>query len=276
MMLGDYLAPSNGAVADADAFVSGNPDGPWNFSLAEISLFNRNEWAHTQPFLPGHDDDPADPSTWSVTNPSYIADYVPRFYQFGPGDMIPIYNLGEIWFDATTGTWRGDAEVPLAWDTSKLTLLDPADASNPLLFDPTTGEPRASVLQLTPNGGWMSDEMLEAVIEHFMDDHPHGTPMQIDGLLYTNNAIFGVVPRGGAMKGQMVVNGSVVCADLGLLAPGYLNPQGAGTSANPPSSPYAVGLRVNYDQRTRTMLNVTNPYSVTIKRALWNPSINVQ
>ncbi|MBL8858944.1 MAG: hypothetical protein JNL28_10595 [Planctomycetes bacterium] len=276
MMLGDYLAPSGSVSAEQNAIVTGGVGGGFNFSLAEISLFNRTEWAHTQQYLPGPGQDKLDPSTWTVVNPSYIANYVPRYYHFGPGDEIPIYNLGNLYFDPTTGTWHGDAEVPLSWDTTKLTLLDPNDLSNPALYDPVTGAPRATVLSLAPDGDWISEQMLETLIENLSVNHVYGTPMQIDGLLYTNNAIFGVVPRAGPMKGQMVVNGSLVCADLGLLVPGYHSPSTAGTSKNVVNSPFAVGLRLNYDKRTKTMLNVTNPYSVTISRTLWNPIANVQ
>ncbi len=276
MMLGDYLAPSSGVSAEELAIVTGGSDGAFNFSLSEVSLFNRTEWAHTQQYLPGPGQDHADPSTWTVPNPGYIADYLPRYYQFGPGDEIPIYNLGNLYFDASTGTWHGDSEVPLSWDTSKLTLLDPNDLSNPALYDPVTGEPRAVIASLAPADGWISEAMLESAIESLEEHHTAGTPMQIDGLLYTNNAIFGVVPRDGPMKGQLVVNGSLVCPDLGLLAPGHRSVATEGTAANVPNSPYAVGLRLNYDKRTKTMLNVTNPYSVTISRTLWNPIANVQ
>ncbi|MDZ4772957.1 MAG: hypothetical protein SGI72_07455 [Planctomycetota bacterium] len=269
MMLGDYLAPSSSL--SADAIVTGGSDGAFNFSLSEISLFNRTEWAHTQPYLPGPGQDHADPSSWTVPNPGYIADYLPRYYQFGPGDEIPIYNLGSLYFDANSGTWHGDSEVPLWWDPTKLTLLDPNDPTNPALFDPITGEPRAVISSLAPKDGWISEALLASAIESLEAHHVAGTPMQIDGLLYTNNAIFGVVPRAGPMKGQLIVNGSLVCPDLGLLAPGHVNTSGMGTSANVNGSPFAVGLRLNYDKRTKNMLNVTNPYSVTISRTLWNP-----
>jgi hypothetical protein len=272
MMLGDYLAPSAGAGAGSNAVVTGGPDGQFNFSLAEITLFNRTEWAHTQEFLPGEGEDNSDPSTWHAHNPGYIPGYVPRYYQFGPGDQIPIYNMGDLYFDPVSGTWRGDAEVPIAWDPAKLTLLDPADTSNPLLYDPATGAPLATVHDLAPHDGWISEQMLEAAIENLGAHHPNGTPMQIDGLLYTNNALFGVVPRSGPMGGQMIVNGSLVCADLGLLAPGHYAGAGSvGSPGNVPGSPFAVGLRLNYDKRTRSMLNVRNPNSVTIRRTLWNP-----
>lgn len=274
MMLGDYLAPTGDDGGADSTIVSGNPDDAFNFSLAEITLFNRTEWAHTQPFLPGLHADHDDPSTWTVPNPGYVEGYVPRYYQFGPGDMIPIYNLGNIFFDAATDTWRGDADVPLSWDPTRITLLDPADTANPLLYDQSTREPIATVLSLAPASGWMSEAMLESAIETLKSQHATGTPMQIDGLLYTNNAVFGIVPRDGPMKGQMVVNGSLVCADLGLLAPGYLSSNGAPGTV--PGSPFAVGLRLNYDRRTKTMLNVKNPYSVTIARTLWNPIAGVQ
>ncbi|MDP6519524.1 MAG: hypothetical protein QF411_06465, partial [Planctomycetota bacterium] len=99
--------------------------------------------------------------------------------------------------------------------------------------------------------------------------------MEIDGLLYTNNAIFGIVSRVGPMRGQLLVNGALVCADLGILAPSFYNPGGSGGANNVPGSPYAVGLRLNYDRRVKGMLNVTNPNQVVLKRTLWNPTVDV-
>lgn len=274
VLIGDYLMPSPSLAPGADEIVTGNPDSPWNFPLAEVSLFNRGEWARTQPMLPGPGDDVRDPSTWTVTNPTYDADYVPRYYQFGPGDMVPIYNLGNIYFDASTNTWIGDAEVPLGWNPDQITMVDPNDTTNPILYDPATGEPRAALLTLTPRDGWITDELQERAIEEFKAEHPTNTPVQIDGLLYTNNAIFGIVPRVSPMKGRLEVNGSLICPDLGLLAPGKRASAGTPASSLVPGSPYQVGLRVNYDKRTKQMLNVDNPNQVVMKRTLWNPTAN--
>jgi len=276
MLMGDFLASSNND-GDGHEYVTGSSDGPFNFSLAEITLFNRTEWAHTQPLLPGYGQDTSDPSTWTVPNPSYIAGYVPRYYQFGPDDEIPIYNKGHVYFDPTTGTWKGDSEVPLTWNEEQLTLLDPNDTQDPRLYDPVTGQMLATLLNLTPEGGWITDEHLQDVIETLTAQHTANTPLQVDGLLYTNNAIFGVVPRASRYAGQMVVNGSLVCADLGLLAPG--RPIGSNVGANGTgvlNSTYSVGLRLNYDKRTKSMIHVKNPYSVTIQRTLWNPVANLQ
>lgn len=264
MMVGDYLDPSVFQNHADDAIVDGTPNSPWNFTLAEIAIFNRSEWSYTQPTLPG-------PHGTTVTNPKYKgADYVPRFYQFGPGDVIPIYNLGGQYFDTATGTWRGP-EAALSWDMSMLTLVDPNDHTNALLYDQATGAAKASVLQSTSTGGWLSDQVYENAMEAWKSTQASGTPMKIDGLLYTNNAIFGIVHRSDRMQGQLEINGSLVCADLGLLAPGKLSSATQGTDANLPGSPYKIGLRLNYDGRTKDMLNVQNPNQVTIKRALWTP-----
>ncbi len=277
IMIGDYSKPAalqvdgTYVVPDKYAYVSGDSDGEWNFVLAELSLFNRAEWAKTQPFLPGPGEDKASPT---VPNPDYVAGYVPRYYTFGEGDNVPIYNLGDIYFDATTGTWVGDEEVPLSWNLDMLSVADPDDTANPLLYN-LDGTPKAVVRQLTPTDGWITDWMYKLSIEYFEDSRVLYDPMRLDGLLYTNNAIFSLTHRISPMAGRMVVNGALVCADLGLLAPGFPNPSGVGTKNNPPGSPYATGLQLNYDRRVKDMLNVANPWQVKIKRTLWNPTANM-
>jgi len=273
VLIGDFLQPG-GTPGDPHDIVTGGADGGWNFALGQISLFNRGEWARTHPVLPGPGESLNDPSTWSVPNPGYQADYLPRYYQFGAGDQIPIYNRGGLYFDADSGTWVGDAEVPLAWDPDLMTILDPSDTSEAALYDPATGAPRATVLPLTPEGSWISDTLLERAIEDFRAEHEAGQPLRIDGLMYTNNAIFGLVYRRDSTEGRMEVNGALVCADLGLLAPGKRGTAGTPASELVPGSPYRVGLRVNYDKRTKGMINVTNPFQVTMKRTLWNPTAN--
>ena len=86
---------------------------------------------------------------------------------------------------------------------------------------------------------------------------------------------FTIVHRISPMLGRMQVNGSLVAADIGMLAPGIYNPMGAGTDSNIPGSNFAVGLRLNYDKRVKNMLNIGNPFQVQIKRTLWNPTANV-
>jgi hypothetical protein len=274
MMIGDYLKPMASANPGPTSIVTGNPDGPWNFTLAEMSLFNRTQWAHTQPKLPGPGQDHSNPASWTVDNPTYLGpNFVPRYYQFGAGDVVPIFNLGDSYFDASTGTWLGSNDMPVSWDMSLLTLANPNNHNDPILYNLSNGQPIAVIDQATPTNGWISNTAQKAELSNFEAAHPQGTPLQIEGLMYTNNAIFGIAPFGDAnYNGQVSVNGALVCADLGMLAPGYVNPGGAG---NLPNSPYSPGLRLNYDKRTKGMLNVKNPNQVTLKRSLWHPTANI-
>lgn len=273
---------------DSASFLAGDYGQGWSFALAELSLFNRAEWAKTQPVLPGLGEDNTDPSTWTEVNPHYEAGYVPRYYGYGDGDAIPIYNKGDLYYDPATDNWVGDFEVPLGWehvgtdgmgnpivDDPQLTLADPTDPNDPLLYD-AFGDSIAAISTVDHNGGWITSNMYKISVEWFEDNRLVGGPMNIDGLLYTNNAIFGLVNRAGnTANGQMIVNGALVASDLGLLVPGFYNAAGVGTDANVPGSRYATGLQLNYDRRVKNLLKISNPNQVVIKRTLWNPTANV-
>ena len=281
ILIGDYLrpqafvSPAQYDIIDGQQPPAGSSNydrrRAWNFALAEASLFNRVEWSHTQALLPGFGEDPTDSSTWTAPNSGYDPEYYPRYYQFGEGDEIPIYNLGGLYFDVASGTWRGGTEVPLKWTTNLLTIWDPDDTSNPELYDPVTGDPRAAISALEPASGWLSGPMQKQAIEDFEAAHAYDSPLEIDALLYTNNAIFGIAHKGDRMRGQLLVNGALICADLGVLAPGRKSNSGFGGPNNVPGSPYRIGLRLNYDRRVRGMIDIENPEKVHIKRVLWNP-----
>jgi len=268
--------------------ISGNPDtgdvmvDPWSFALAEISLFNRDEWAKTQPTLP-------DQTGNQVANPGYVADYIPRYYHYGEDTTIPIYNrtdpyvdsggntVHRHYFDPARGTWiTPDVldEVPLGWDTNKLTYADPSNPADPILFN-GDGSTRAVTSHMLHGDGWMDPAVYKAGVEYFESQLSSDTPFRVDGLLYTNNAIFGIVNRNTPMKGRMIVNGGLVAADIGLLVPGRYALAGDDPHERSPESNYAIGLQLNYDVRTKEMLNVVNPLQVQLKRTLWNPTANL-
>ncbi len=287
VLIGDFYRPSilqaDGSIVmpAAGDMIEGNPVngdgsvGAWSFSLAEMSIFNRAEWARTQEFLPASSAEAAGPSSgWTASNPGYDPAYVPRYYGHGPGDVIPIYNKGELYYDVSTGTWRGDSEVPMHWDSSLLSYADPTDPTDPFLFA-ADGSSKAVTTTMTPTAGWISDTIYKAGLAYMEARHPFGEPMKIDGLLYTNNAIFTLVSRYSRMVGRMVMNGSLVAADLGMLVPGIRDSNNI-LSNHSPNSNYAIGLQLNYDKRVKDMLNVKNPNRVQMKRTLWNPTANIQ
>jgi hypothetical protein len=277
VMIGDYLKPSalqpdgSWVMPGQFDFISGDSGGEWSFSLSEMSLFNRSEWMKTQPMLPGSPGE-ADlpPAQWTAVNPQYDPNHVPRYYAHGPGDEIPIYNRGNVYFDTATETWRGDIEVPFFWDASKLSYADPTDPSDPYLFD-AGGNAIAVPYTVTPKDGWISDDMYKIGTWYFENNRPGG-PMKLDGLFYTNNAIFTLVSVTlPTTRGRVIINGALVASDIGMLAPGFANGQGNVS----PLSGYAIGLQLNYDARVKRLLNVKNPWQVTLKRTLWNPTRNV-
>ena len=281
ILIGDYLRPQAFVMPDQYDIVTGEYPGAgtsnyerreaWNFAIAEAALFNRVEWARTQQLLPAEGEDTDDPATWTAPNPGYDPNYYPRYYQFGEGDEIPIYNKGDLFFDVLTGSWHGDDEVPLKWTENKLSIWDPDDITNPELYDQVTGDPVAAISALEPAQSWLSGPMQKQAIEDFEVSHAYDTPLEIDALLYTNNAIFGIAHKADTMRGQLLVNGALVCADLGVLAPGRKYWSGFGGPTNVPGSPYKVGLRLNYDRRVRGMIDVESNDRVRLKRVLWNP-----
>ncbi|MBK7641536.1 MAG: hypothetical protein IPJ19_00575 [Planctomycetes bacterium] len=284
LMIGDYLGAgtlgggggnSGKGKGGNTAIVDGTPSSTFNFALSELANFNRTEWTYTQPLLPDKGQDPTKPATWTVVNPTYKgADYIPRFYQFGPGDSIPIYNKGKgLYYDAANATWRGP-ETPFSWDLNMISLYDPADKTVSFLYDAKTGAPKATVLQLTASNSWLADQTYENATSNWEAAQTQGTPFKVDGLMYTNNAIFGIIHRNSKFDGAMNINGSMICADLGLLAPGVSSSKTKGTSANLPGSDYKIGLTLNYDARLTDLLDIPNPFEVHLRRMLWVPMGN--
>ena len=288
IIMGDFLRPSSlkydktYVVPPASQMITGNPDTGdpmvdlWSFSLAEMSLFNRGEWAKTQEYLPADAAEAALPAgSWTAANPNYVADYVPRYYGHGDDTIIPIYNKN-VWYDVATQSWHGTEEVPTGWDASLLTYVDPTDPSDPYLFD-SSGDPIAVNYSLKPQGEWVPDDFYKLTVNVFQSTgyRPLGKAMSIDGLLYTNNAIFGIVQRATTFYGRMVVNGSLVAADLGMLVPGFEDPTNF-LRTNIPNSDFATGLQLNYDERVKDLLDIRNGTRVQLKRTLWNPTANLQ
>ncbi|MEM8713041.1 MAG: hypothetical protein AAGG01_19000, partial [Planctomycetota bacterium] len=155
-------------------------------------------------------------------NPDYEGpDFTPRYYQFGPGDPIPVQNK-DGYYDDSKGLWVMDEGVP-DWDLSKLTLADPSDPSDPILF-PASGN-AAAITTLEPTDSWMDAGVLENLIKDVIAARDSNDPFAVDATVYSANSIFGVVPKSPAdgTSGNMRVQGALLAADVGLLAPSGLD-----------------------------------------------------
>ncbi len=242
---GDYLTPSalrrnadlmNPKDIDpGDRSVYGTSE-QFSFAMTEITLFNRAEWTKTQMLLP-------DRSGKLVTNPLYIKDYTPRYYTMGPGDPVYIYNKYNgrrgTYFDAASQTWKGNEET-LYYDLTQLTEIPMGN----------TDLDNATVINLAPTSGWMSESELKRLWIEDENQRKDGQAFQIDALMYTNNALFNMSRRKSKTNGQMIVNGSIVAADTGILVPGN----------------GGVGLQLNYDQRLKQFLKIKDSQVVDLVR----------
>jgi len=250
IIVGDmwYAKPKNGTAPQ----VTGDETGKANFVISEMGLFNRSEWTKVQPILPGPQDDIEDPSTWSVVNPTYDPDYLPRYYAFNEGGTIPFFLASKknnpMYYDPVENSWVGKEHG--GWTNYAAYPDNPTD---PFLFD-SNGNPIAVVQYLSAEGGWISDDILETMMGNALAARPDGTEMEIDALLYSNNSIYGMIGKSTSAAGKMQVNGAIVAPDVGLLVPGN-----GGT-----------GLTLNYDRRLKDSLDLQATSQITMHPKLWS------
>ena len=219
-----YDVTSPEALTDA-SIDTGGPEGSGesaSFTTSELTLFNKIEYEKHQ----------ADPT------------YQPRYYQLRDG--APVYQYTHPTRDAGIGYDQYFTEIPaseIAASGAAVISLQPQAING-------AGTPWVSELFLKKV--WYEDELSRDV---------NGQPFQIDGLIYTNNAIFALARSNDKNKsrtyGQIKVRGGMVAADLGILAGGASNLTNSqksvfGTSA----SGYGLGFVMHYDPRVARILGV--------------------
>jgi len=220
------------------------PEGQFSFTTAELMLFNRMERQKWAP--PGHPDYNAN---------YYIPNYTPRYYRLR--DTAPIYQY--VTADVTNSELKEHA----------VNYLSPGVE---VIAEDDLGT--AAVHSLNPDGNWLSENTLrriwyedEAYRRAHLDSDGRA-PWRFDGLLYTNNSIFGITRGNGRHKsatcGAMIVRGSIVCADLGMLVADQAHE--VEYRADGTSDPLYSGLRLYYDRRVDAFLNVEDPTVVEFAR----------
>ena len=97
---------------------------------------------------------------------------------------------------------------------------------------------------------WLSRETLEALCSDAASRHTLGLAFEVDGLLYTNNAVIFTAPQSSVYASSLLVNGAIVAADVGILAPGI----------------GGVGMQLNYDARLDGLLTIRDVNDLTLVR----------
>lgn len=162
--------------------------------------------------------------------------YTPRYYRLRPSQ--PIYQ------------YVGNDEHTVHYNDPDVEII--TDLSNAVIQD------------LNPQDFWMTEEQLRNFWwQDEMSRPDSGRPFQVDGLMYSNNSIFALTHSKGRHNsntmGQMIVRGSIVTADLGMLVPG------------PDFSTTRTGLELFYDRRVADFFRVEDTTRVQFRRMTYRP-----
>lgn len=179
------------------------------------------------------------------------ANYRARYYTFNEGKPAPIFNKGG-YFDPIKGHWMSD-ERAAKWDDTKLSYANPANATDPFLYN-ADGSVKAIVSSLSPSLGWIAPAQMQALIALSLGERAdRKDALEINATLYSANAIMGVVGKldTDMTDGKLHVNGGLVASDIGLLAPN--------------------GTQINYDGRGAERLSITSDQGLTIRRSATLP-----
>lgn len=219
ILVGDYLTPKAGDINDVTSLDPGRAGvDPKSKAIADNSSF-------TQSVLTRFNKAEYDKAQ---ANPTYI----PRYYRLREGD--PVYR------------WTGPGEHGDRYDAT---------------FTAFTAQTGAAVVSLSPQatgaGGtpWISEQTLKQIWINDNNSRASGTPFQIDGLLYSSDAVVALARKESKTKGRMRLNGAMVAADIGVLVPG--------------TDAAGFGLQLNYDQRISTLLTLKDPEQVRLVRRAW-------
>ncbi len=179
-------------------------------------------------------------------NPEFKgAGYMPRYYAFAPNSYVPIANKGG-YFDPDSGSWVVD-ELVGKWDLEKLNYARPTSDTDPFLRN-ADGTWKAAVMSVTPEEDWIDAARMKILFSKLANERDAREDVEIDATIYTGNSIFGIVPDSQAQRrnGRLLVNGLIVAADVGLLAP--------------------AGVQINYDARGRALIDIASETEPTIRR----------
>ena len=230
--------------------MTGDTDGSFSFIMDQISIFNKQEWLKTQEKLPGKWDDNWNPDTYSQENPYYEGeDYVPRYFQFGDENPVPIMGA-QGYYNPKTETWIGP-ERPAKWSSWSLFMGDESNPNDPYIYG-WDGDKPAVVSNLGPSTDWIDMDQLKTLIRQSLSRNNNSQKtLSVDANLYSANSIFGLSAapwRTPYTNGKFTVNGTIVASAIGLLAP--------------------YGLNVNYDERAGALLDIAYDSKLQIRRLL--------
>jgi hypothetical protein len=191
-----------------------------SYSMIQAALFNQEEYAKA------HSD----------------ASYIPHFYRMREDSPVWLCAGG---FSTQKNdyckSYTGLVNLSLSTSSSDAAILN-----------------RASVLSLTPSDSWLSPaaavlsaQTSELAVRGYwvnaVESNSAQEALRIDGVLFSDNAVFGMLPSSSATKGKMLLNGSLIAADTALLP--------------------TAGFRIHYDERLSDLIDPSKIKTVVQTRS---------
>ncbi|MCZ7649155.1 MAG: hypothetical protein M5U26_28520 [Planctomycetota bacterium] len=277
-----YSLPDTGSLNGA----SPNNYNFANFVVEELAFFNRDELTKNLTHVPSsatssfvNTSNPivTNSSKYTLSNPKYDPNYVPRYYSFYKDGNVPVYLNDKNYWNSSKQWWNNTGD-PHTYATMR--NLDQIPSSK-------QGPQKANAQKLHIHPEWITPGNMLNLILKAEESRP-SAPRQIDGLLYTNNAIFAIERKkvqkysgtwnastqtfsGGSWSkvnsksgGRMIVNGAIIAPDLGILVTGGTQTSGSaqdGYNRVKKNGSYTYerkAFTVNYDSRVRKMLDINN------------------
>ncbi len=252
LIVADYTFISAGNANRNNVFLNA-PGGFTNSAVfAEVMNFNQTQlnvspprfyaWQYRNTYTEGYTNLPVCRRTGGEC----------RGYKHNKASMDPPLTTAEI-----ASAANGQAIIPLSpyshWLAPEIIRTDTSK----------TEEEKATAAQ-----NMIRDLWLEFVENNSAGRPQHAAPsfsgrraLRIDGLLYSNNAIFSFLPTGLQTHGSLILNGSIIAYETGVLI--YGNASNTGDcSFNQSSSLFnssnssCVGLQVQYDRRLPELLEI--------------------
>jgi hypothetical protein len=286
----DALIASFGTVPNADTperrsyaratFVNGDSKGGSgtnrtraSFTANEMAAFNQREYCKAQSNSSRRNGCSFTMDGVTVNIP-YEPGYKPRFYRLRDG--APVYRCPSPANDPSNCRSYGDPTY--GNNTSNTTFGAGANAT--VISQADIDALGAVIYSASPTANWLAraydntstdprdserriKNMWVQNVENVDRDGASNNldpALQVDGTLYSGNAIFTIGPVRSKIQGSITVNGSVIGADLGVLA--------AGNGGTIVGANNKRGLRVHYDDRLAGGLNIkTAKDSLIISRS---------
>lgn len=187
------------------------PTSKLSYTMIQIALLNQNEYEKAQ------DDD----------------SYIPRFYQMRDNSPVWLCDKGfssnrddycktyEELENLSISSRSEDAEI---LDRASLVSLTPMDSWLALASESLNP---AQSSELSVRGAWVNG----------VETNANRQDLRIDGVLFSSNAMFGLLPSDSATRGKVLLNGSLVVSD-----PAFLPTR---------------GFRLHYDERLSELIDPT-------------------